>query len=211
MAGDPSGAGIEPCKAKGDGFTDPPHHPRRCYGTLRILVPYVRLSPMTRAALEAEGYHPIYVHTPGPHGYIDALETMWGTGEGFIVVEQDKVPPAGALAEAWACAEDYCCFRCEMTTGGFTDFPSLSTVKFSTSLVRRAPALMQEVRHTAIGSSPPGHYSRLDMAIYTTAMLGYMTKPHWHEQQIHHYHTEEERDHGPTQADEGRLQSLHPS
>src|SRR5579863_7361655 len=114
---------------------------------VRVLVPYLRLSARTKQALEGDGYQPIYVQTLGPLGYIDALETMWNTGEGFCVVEQDKVPWPGALRTIWECPEDWCVFPCRMwQTGRGADFPSLSTVKFSDAMVGAYPDFMATVR-----------------------------------------------------------------
>lgn len=158
---------------------------------LPVLVPYVRLSARTKEALEAEGYRPIYQHTPGDYGYADALETMWSTGQGFVVVEQDKVPWPGAVADLWKCSALWCVYPCRMDNGEYAGFPSLSTVKFSTDMVRLFPTFMSTARTYVIGDAPPGHYSRLDMAIFTHAMLGCNLEPHWHYPEVLHYHEEE--------------------
>ena len=160
-------------------------HPRTL---VRVLVPYIRLSPHTRAALTE--YGPIYVETPGPFGYIDALEREWSQGHGFCVVEQDKVPWPGALDELWSCPRDWCVFPAKMwQTDKPADFPTLSTVKFSQSMVTSHPDFMQRVRMVGVGDRPAGHYSRLDMAIYDIAARLRIT-PHWHEPAVDHRHEE---------------------
>ena len=159
---------------------------------MNVLVPYVRLSPYTKAALEEDGRHPVYVMTPGPLGYIDALETAWNTGEGFIVVEQDKVPWQGALRQLEECPEDWCVFPARMhQTNQPAEFPTLSTAKFSTRFVRDFPRFMRAVRNTSVGSQPAGHYSRLDMAIYDQASRCRIP-PHWHEPEVLHRHEGED-------------------
>lgn len=157
---------------------------------ITVLVPYIRLSPHTVAALDA--YSPIYVETLGPFGYIDALEREWAQNRGFCLVEQDKVPWPGALDEIWRCPRDWCVFPCKMRqTDQPADFPTLSTVKFGWNMVSSHPDFMQRVRSTSVGDKPAGHYSRLDMAIYDIAARLRIT-PHWHEPAVEHRHQEEE-------------------
>lgn len=152
------------------------------------MVPYVRLSPHTRAAVDA--YDPVYVETPGPFGYIDALEQAWSTGQGFCLVEQDKVPWPGALEQLWACPGQWCVFPCPTRNGSFVDFPTLATVKFSTDMIQAHPNLMQWVRTISVGDRPAGFPLRLDMAIYDIASR-LRIAPHWHGPAVDHRHEED--------------------
>ena len=150
---------------------------------MRVYVPYVRLSEQTRQALEP--FSPTYIETSGEFGYIDALESIWSRGEGFVLVEQDKVPTAEQIRELIFCREPWCYCRCKTNAGTYASFPSLSTVRFSETIVRLHPDFMHKVRLQAIGDTPAGHYSRLDMAVYTHAMLGCYLQPHPHGEVLH--------------------------
>lgn len=89
-------------------------------------------------ALAAEGIsHDVLICT-GTTGYAMNLSTLWGMGEGFVLVEHDVVPWPGAVQELTDCESDWCRFR--YPKGGRL-IRSLGCCKFSERLTKEHPGL----------------------------------------------------------------------
>ena len=62
------------------------------------------------AAIEAQGYEPITMLTSShdPFAYASVLRKLWRHGGDFVLVEQDVVPPPGALERLFTCRHSWC-------------------------------------------------------------------------------------------------------
>ncbi len=74
----------------------------------------------------------------GELGYSKLITKLWGSGEGFVVVEHDIAPWFGAIAQLESCPRDWCMFR---YPDGGTLSRGLGCTKFSDRLVREYPDL----------------------------------------------------------------------
>jgi hypothetical protein len=154
---------------------------------MRVLVPYVRLSNATVAAVHAAGADVAFVETPGPTGYWQALADMWGRRRAVIVLEQDKVPEPGLLAKLWACPSDWCVVNAPMRDSSErAPYPSLSCVKFSGSLMAAYPDLLGCAGELDLGFGEK-EWSRLDMVV-AGLLGGRGWEPHYHEGVVQHLH-----------------------
>lgn len=155
---------------------------------MRVLVPYVRLSNATVAALHRDGVVPRFVDTSASaSGYWQTLTDEWSRGEAFIVLEQDKVPSAGLLQELWECRAPWCVVNAAMRgTDERAPFPSLSCVKFAGEMVRSEADLMRDVGSLDLGFGER-EWSRLDMAV-AGLLESRGWAPHWHEGVVEHLH-----------------------
>jgi len=72
-----------------------------------LAVPYVNLRPETRAALGGEDV--LYRDVSGDNSdYFWLIEGFWHRQQGLILVEQDIVPPPGAIATLRGCDRPWC-------------------------------------------------------------------------------------------------------
>lgn len=127
---------------------------------IQVVVPYARLWPETRAALEADGIDARYVFTGGSDdAYYGLLRELWESGEGWLNVEQDIVPWSGAAAQLDACPRDWCACPYELSTGpgawlGFT--------KFTAAFTRARPGAVAAIDGLPFDGTPRRHWGRLD-------------------------------------------------
>jgi hypothetical protein len=76
---------------------------------VRIIVPFVTISPETRKALDASGYPWEGVDVSSSlTAYWEALSDLWGYGETFCVVEHDIVVGPSTLSTFESCLEPWC-------------------------------------------------------------------------------------------------------
>ena len=107
---------------------------------MRIVVPYARLWPETKAALDATGREVEYFYVGGsPTAYHELLLDIWHQGEGFLVVEQDVVPYVGAIEELEQCPEPWA-GKPYWIGSGF--YAYLGFTRFSDTLLREHPGVM---------------------------------------------------------------------
>lgn len=165
---------------------------------MKVVVPYVHLHPATVAALERDGIEARYVDVSSDvEDAWQLLAECWAAGEGFAVVEQDKVPAPGALPALIDCPERWCAYPVSMQSGTYAGFPTLSCAKFAGDLMARWPDLMNHVGGTFMGvlggqSITGRHYARLDMAV--ALWVARRSGPvHWHPAgMVEHLHQSEE-------------------
>jgi hypothetical protein len=76
---------------------------------LRIVIPHVRggLGAETRTWGERHAAE-FYDLTDDDAGYFRLLWLLWHEGHAFMVVEQDNVPPEGAVEGLGSCLEPWC-------------------------------------------------------------------------------------------------------
>lgn len=161
---------------------------------VKVVVPFCNLSTDTMAALERDGIKARFQTTAtDDRAYARLLCQLWAEGETVVLLEQDKVPAPGAIRAIHDCDSPWCAYPVDMhQTGRPADFPTLSCVKFSDLLMERWPDLMERVAAHPMGDTPPGHYSRLDMAVALWAHRR-AGPVHWHPAgMIEHHHAAEE-------------------
>lgn len=93
-------------------------------------------------ALLAEGVDHEVAICRGDTGYGELLAALWRSGRGFVLVEHDIAPWAGAIKQLMECERDWCMFR-YMKHGGQL-MRGLGCAKFSSRLVRDYPDLASE-------------------------------------------------------------------
>lgn len=154
---------------------------------MKLLVPYVTLSPQLPETLERQGVAADYVDTSGAEDYWAVLARYWDEGETFIVLEQDKIPAPGALIALWECAQPWCVYPVAMRgVAEVARYPTLSCAKFGASLMQADPDLLRKVGELDLGFGER-EWSRLDMGI--AAFCENITPAHWHEAgKIEHLH-----------------------
>jgi hypothetical protein len=155
------------------------------------VVPFVGgVHPLLVARLTEDGCLPVFVGTGGHDGYWSALSWAWRGGESFVVVEADKVPERGLIAEMWRCDSVWCVARSEMRgIHGYAPYPSLSCVKFGEMLTAAAPDLLTEVGGLDLGLGVR-EWSRLDLGIAGLLEGRYGFLPCWHSGLVEHRHGE---------------------
>lgn len=70
---------------------------------MRVVVPYTRLHPVTKAVLNSYGLPVEYMPLPEPDSYRQLLADLWRRREPVVIVEHDVVPWPGAIEELAAC------------------------------------------------------------------------------------------------------------
>ena len=118
-----------------------------------VVVPYAQLHPETRAALEGvEGVTFVDVSDgPGEEAsrYFWLLQAAWHRQEGVIIVEQDIVPPPGAIDELRACPQDWCGRPYQV---GINIDCWLGLTKFSPAIMAAVPDAFDRMERTAYDS-----------------------------------------------------------
>lgn len=127
---------------------------------MKVVCPFTRISPETRAALDASGYE----WSAEDVSYCNATYTLlltclWRNGEAFAVVEHDIVPHPGALAELEACPEPWCVFPYAYQHGTHA---GLGCARFSASLLAAVPDAVTQTLAEATQAHPSGHWCQLD-------------------------------------------------
>jgi hypothetical protein len=143
------------------------------------VVPFAALWPETRAALEADGRQAEYVHVGHSQtAYHELLLSLWREGRGFAIVEQDIVVFPGALAEMEACPEPWCGRAYNLGThlGSY-----LGCAKFSDTLVRDCPSVIDAIDRLPPDGTPRRYWGRLDSRLKQVLedQLGLRQHIHW--------------------------------
>lgn len=150
---------------------------------MKLVIAYIRLHPGTVQAVwdsvdELDDVR--WCDTSSDdQSYFRLLEDQWAEGEGFVLLEQDKLPDQRALRDLYDCPEPWCTYPVPMAHNGQPcDFVSLSCTKFGAELLAACPDLMQRVGKLDMGFGPK-HWNRLDLAM--AGQIGCTHRPHWHE------------------------------
>ncbi len=142
-------------------------------------MPYARLYPETRAALDAAGVNAEYVNVAGDdYAYHALLSRMWSYGSGFINIEQDIVVRPDTVALLEACPEEWCGWAYPISAG----YGSwLGCVKFSDSLVRDRPGAFDATVNLPYDGTPRRHWARIDtrLAVVLEQHEGLRMHVHW--------------------------------
>lgn len=128
-------------------------------------MPYARLYPEVREALDRDGVEAEYAYVGAePTDYYDLLARLWREPGGFIIVEQDIVPWPGAIAQLATCSHDWCGFAYELSTG--VGVPGmLGCTRFSGRLTAEHPGVIEAVAYLPAHGTPPRYWGRMDTRI----------------------------------------------
>jgi hypothetical protein len=154
---------------------------------MKVIVPHMEFRPDLARALVDEGINPRFVATHEPDGYWRCLLDAWAENESFIVLEGDKHPTPGALAELWECPHLWCVYPVSMRDSTEpSPYPALACAKFDSSLMLHAPLLMEHVGEVDVGLGER-EWSRLDMVV--AAFLSNLAVAHYHDVgRVAHHH-----------------------
>lgn len=127
---------------------------------MRVICPYVTISPATRAALDASGcpWEPRDV-SGADTAYWELLAGLWAAGEDFAIVEHDVIPAAGTLASFGACGHDWCSSAYPYLAGTYA---GLGCARFRAPVMARHPDLMDVVGTMSNDSHGPRHWCTID-------------------------------------------------
>lgn len=92
-----------------------------------------------------------------PYQYADIIRTLWRQGETFTIVEQDTVPPSGALRRMHNCHHPWCVLPHD--TGRPNQVPTFGTVCFKGEMLRR----LRNLAERALSIRKPMVYWRLGL------------------------------------------------
>lgn len=152
----------------------------------RVLVPFVKLHPATKAAVYRDAGERKFAWTDDADSYWKVLAEWWSYGKSFIVLEQDKVPEPGLLQELWDCPAVWCTVKTPMRgSEEAAPYPSLSCTKFHADLIGTCPGLMWQVGSLDLGFGER-EWSRLDLGI--AGLLSNHAQPHYHDGVVEHLH-----------------------
>lgn len=145
-----------------------------------VVVPHVAgmLRPETVDAVCDQVHAARFVPLPAddPTAYAALICQLWAAGEGFVIVEQDVVPPPGAIRALLACPRKWCGHLLPCGDRGLP--ATLGLAGFSTDLLHKAPRAAE--RALRAPGSPGGYvgWSGVDSAL--RHQLGPWRR-HWHE------------------------------
>lgn len=151
---------------------------------MKVVVAYNQLHPKTVAGAWDEfgvGDEIVWGDTSASEtDYYELIAEHWRQGQTFVILEQDKIPMAGALRELHDCPRQWCTYPVPMAHNGQPcDFVSLSCTKFSADLMKKYPDLMGSVAALDMGYGRM-HWNRLDMAM-ALEVGRRIGDCHWHE------------------------------
>ena len=157
------------------------------------------LAPET-AAWAATGGDVEFRQIPeGADGLFRFLASEWAEGDGFMVVDQDLVPPPGAVEELEACTQHWCGFpfRYPMCTeAGVPDLAlgDFGCTRYSTELVRAMPDLLEETteEHNPewVGGGPRSRLMMAERFVYRMNRYGLYFHAHLPEAEHLQYTTD---------------------
>jgi hypothetical protein len=127
---------------------------------VRVIVPYARLYPETKAALEADGWTPEYVRVGhDPTAYHTLVEGAWRQGETFAIIEQDIVPWPGSLTDLRDCPQPWCGFAYSLSTGYGA---YLGCTRFDGAMLRERSGVFDAIANLPPDGTPRRYWGRLD-------------------------------------------------
>jgi hypothetical protein len=155
---------------------------------LTVYVPYTRIHPKTRAALDAHGGRWTPVDVSASHtAYFDALSRLWKVGdEDLIIVEHDVEITDQVVPSFQTCRRPWCTYSYACGADGLsvTDI-GLGCVRFTRELRAAIPDLMDQVGRTPV--LYPHDWRCIDgplSSVLGTAGIVH----HCHGQVTHHHH-----------------------
>lgn len=182
-SGGPGGGGVP---SPISGAAAPGHLPSyRPY----VLIPYVEgmLRDLTETAVLSSGLSVV-------HGWIDRdiesdyatlLADAWTSERTFVVVEQDIVPPPGAIMELVHCGALWCVH--EYPVSGRLYGPLLGLAKFSYALQLLHPDAMTDALHYRKGKRSWCPWRSCSEAV-ASHLMGLGIEPHVHQPPAIHLH-----------------------
>lgn len=111
-----------------------------------------------------------------PYGYARLFARLWDAGEGFTIVEQDVVPPPGALAALACCSGLWCGHR--LPCGADPLAYTFGLVRFAGGLLRAFPDLGRRIAGRGRPRRVSVPWNALDIATYRQLVGRGLT---WHE------------------------------
>lgn len=125
-----------------------------------------------------------------PTAYARALVRAWSTGLTFVVVEQDIVPPPGAIHRLSTCADAWCVHAYPVS--GRVWWPMLGLAKFDAEIMRDFPNLAHAALWYRKGKREWAHWrSCNELLAFDLTARG--LEPHRHLPDAAHLHEYPER------------------
>jgi hypothetical protein len=146
---------------------------------MRVVVPYAKLFPETKAALDATGRDVEYVNVgTSMTAYHELFLELWHSGQGWINVEQDIVVYPGAIEELEQCS---CLWGGKPYWLGSVFGAYLGLTKFSDELVRENPGVMDALDGLRDDGTPRRYFGRLDTRLgqVLNDQVGIAIDVHW--------------------------------
>lgn len=144
-----------------------------------VVVPYVEgmLHDETRRAVLAAGWVTTWhcIDPGDPGAYARLIERLWGHQETFVVVEQDVVPPAGAIGELIDCPHLWCSHCYDDLS--YQRVPMLGLAKFCGDLLTGTAEVAATVLRDSARHQELVHWRQLNERL--VAHLG-ARGIHWH-------------------------------
>lgn len=157
----------------------------------QVVVPFVSgmLHPETQRVVLGCGWPTTWhcMDAADTGAYARLVERMWGRHEAFVIVEQDVVPPAGAIDELIYCPWSWCshCYD----DPSYQRAPMLGLCKFDGVLGVQLPEVATSVLRDSHHHRDPVHWRQLNEVL--TAHLFHRRVPwHRHAPDAVHHHRE---------------------
>ena len=152
---------------------------------MKLVVAYVHLHPKTVEAVwdsvdELDDVR--WCDTSSDESaYYRLLCDLWGEGETFVILEQDKIPDQRALRDLYDCDSPWCSYPHLMADGAEIPItqPTLGCTKFGADVMAKWPDLVERSGRLNVGLGAQ-HWGRLDMAI-TAGLTWAVGSCHVHE------------------------------
>ncbi len=129
----------------------------------KVVVPYTKLHPQVRPALEAAGVDAWFVEMERWDSYTGLLLHLWSEQQTFVLIEQDIIVRPGVVEELLACPEPWCGFVNDV---GLGIWPTLGCTKFATEYQRRFPELISRAARIRLDHKyRAGHWRHMDVCI----------------------------------------------
>lgn len=153
---------------------------------MRVVVAYVDLHPLTKAAVERYAPHAEYRSTArDTHSYYELLCELWRDREDFILVEQDIEPQFDTFDNLAWCPELWCG---QIYSMDGMIAAALGCTKFTKELMAGFPRAMEKAGDINNDGLPAKDWHRCDTRL--GLVLGnYGFKIHQHYPQIPHHNT----------------------
>jgi len=155
----------------------------------RIVIPFAENGLADEVRELGESLDAKFVLTPrnDTEAYFRLMARLWSEGEAFMIIEADVLPTVETVHEMWNCPEEWCHGYWE--EGGIKHSQWLGCARFSDSLLRRAPDIMEKT----VGEWAR-HWAQQDLALdLALRAIRDGRGPHLHHPAVTHLHHEMEQ------------------
>lgn len=147
-------------------YEGPPPYPPE-HNDYAIVIPHVYGGLHTYTALWARAsehrIHAVLLERYNPYAYGQMLQSLWNRHGDLIVVEQDIVPPQGAIEGFLACESDWCTHG--YLIDGVEHSQVLGCARFSKRLQADHPRLLWQAASNVGGQRRLAHWQQLNEQI----------------------------------------------